>query len=323
MSLAFGFEAPYGLSEYNNFTRWQILGGNQANWKPYDSDYFDTLALDGLYYLTHGCGQEKAFDLWMRMVKKSGATYVQETQQYDYPYITENYHMGLFMILTSNLMSIYGTQLPDIMQHYVALRSHILSNQQTDKRPKGGRLGWTSSITDKNSLMNTESAAVNVLALGANVILALEPADISFPSCPSCNFFVRPYHAISAVTGVSHAGYMAISPQLSYDDIAMDLLKTNCTSDSTCVVQYLVRVPDATTNQSIANMLLFDTITQRALVNTTITSDMLLNGNRWSIVQVALPVITTYKPSWQFQFYWYGHVNTDLAAIRVTTAWNA
>jgi hypothetical protein len=54
MSLGYGRPSPYGLSEYAEFTRWRIMGGFDKYWTPYNSDYFDTLALDGLYYLTIG-----------------------------------------------------------------------------------------------------------------------------------------------------------------------------------------------------------------------------------------------------------------------------
>jgi hypothetical protein len=60
MSQAYSKALPYGLSEYQDFTRWRILGGHDVYWKPYGSDYFDTLALDGLYYITVGDLREAA-----------------------------------------------------------------------------------------------------------------------------------------------------------------------------------------------------------------------------------------------------------------------
>ncbi len=84
MSQAYSKSLPYGLSEYQDFTRWRILGGHDVYWKPYGSDYFDTLALDGLYYITVGDLMEAAVK-FNRIVEKAGTVMDQTTKLFTYP----------------------------------------------------------------------------------------------------------------------------------------------------------------------------------------------------------------------------------------------
>ncbi len=47
-------QQPNGLSDYTDFTRWRIVGGDPTYWTPYPNDktYVDLLALNGMYYIT-------------------------------------------------------------------------------------------------------------------------------------------------------------------------------------------------------------------------------------------------------------------------------
>jgi hypothetical protein len=84
MSQAYFKNLPYGLSEYEEFTRWRILGGPDVYWKPYGSDYFDTLALDGLYYIT--VGDLKAAGVkFNRILDKAGTVMDHSTKLFTYP----------------------------------------------------------------------------------------------------------------------------------------------------------------------------------------------------------------------------------------------
>lgn len=64
---------PDGLTDYSDFTRWRILGGYDPNWYPYCQDYMDTLALDGLYYLSVDNVAE-AQSCWSRIAEKVNTT---------------------------------------------------------------------------------------------------------------------------------------------------------------------------------------------------------------------------------------------------------
>jgi hypothetical protein len=121
---------PNGLFQYKGFKRWSIMNGEKEFWKPYNSDYFDTLALDGMFYIaTNNINFSER--LWNRILEKSGARFIPEDQQYIYNNIHENYHLGLFGILTSILMervpkSIY-------FQHFISIRSNLIKFQERNK----------------------------------------------------------------------------------------------------------------------------------------------------------------------------------------------
>lgn len=70
---------------YIDFTRWQILSGNTSNWFPYNEDYIDTLALDGLFFLASDpVDYEAAMNNWNRILEQSEVSYDEETQEYRY-----------------------------------------------------------------------------------------------------------------------------------------------------------------------------------------------------------------------------------------------
>jgi hypothetical protein len=123
LSEAYGRSLPHGLSDYTDFTRWRILSGAvDPFWVPYKEDYFDTLALDGLYYLTMN-DMNAANEMWYRIFRKSSAYYNTTMEQYLYPGFTENYHMALFKILTDRIKLIQLGSNDEILQHSVALRA--------------------------------------------------------------------------------------------------------------------------------------------------------------------------------------------------------
>lgn len=184
VSNAYNLSAPFGLSDYTNFTRWRILYGPDEYWTPYRESYMDTLALDGMYYLTKN-DVSNAVLQWQQMVTLSGAVWNETQQLYLYPDITENYHEALFRILTDTLYEgcLYinrikenddkiGTpnQLRLLRQHSQSLRKAILGHQQVSNGEDGKAvpLGWLSSISDpSSSLQNTESIVLGVMALSS------------------------------------------------------------------------------------------------------------------------------------------------------------
>eukprot|EP01040_Poterioochromonas_malhamensis_P002108 gene2108-2247_t len=219
MNLAYALPVPAGLHEYDEFTRWRIVGGNATNWTPYSNPqgYNDQLALNGLYYLAIN-QPERAITSWKRIVQNSAATFNTATLQYDYPKITESYHFGLFLILTSMLQTLYADE-NTYLQHYISIRSKVLSIQIHDSSytlNKGPFYGWTSDAAGGGSLMNTESVSTNVLGLGANALYTYEFGRTPLDSdAESSNFLLSSTNVLSAVEGQSTAGYLCSGPGLT------------------------------------------------------------------------------------------------------------
>lgn len=86
MNNAYDTVEPYGLSTYDEFTRWQIVGGDNSNWSPYSnpSGYIDQLALNGLYYLTKD-NTIQAQRCWKSILDISNYEWNADNQQYEYP----------------------------------------------------------------------------------------------------------------------------------------------------------------------------------------------------------------------------------------------
>ena len=75
MTEAYNRPSPDGLSDLPDFTRWQILGFNNTQWKPYpESDYIDQIALNGLFDLSTG-DTDSAIQKWNRILVLSGDGY--------------------------------------------------------------------------------------------------------------------------------------------------------------------------------------------------------------------------------------------------------
>jgi len=306
MSQAYHMQEPYGLSKYNDFTRWQIIGGDDQNWHPYLSDYIDTYALDGLYSLLHDV--QRAKQNWTAILKKSKYIYDSNTQQYIYPGITENYYFGLFMILTANLYTKSPSR--ELLQHMVSIRSSILSNQQ---KKDNELLGWTSGVPAGGSLINTESVSACVLGLGATSIAVYE-AGSALSYCKDCSYFVRPYHAISAVVKLSTAGFLTYGPFVTYKDIDPDF---NSKCSEGCTVQYFVRMgSNITPVQEVATVDI--AVNGQSLQKKSVLSNE-LEASEWVIVELPLPLDQPNDAKFEFRFYWQASANIDVSFIRIVS----
>lgn len=250
MNAAYGLADPNGLSDYSEFTRWQIMGGNASHWTPYSNPagYPDQLALNGLYDITQG-NIKHAFDMWQQTLLISQATYNATTNYYDYPGLAETYHLGLWAILGSflypylnngnskdNTLQINNNQerASIILQHYVSQRIWLLNLQIVDANSTvhkyhtyGGNqnnkyqknedssflCGWTSSLYNSGgtSLINTESVAVSVLALGAGGYHQVIEADASLMTMNNQNEFIK-------VTTANNSNSNSISGGISNSD---------------------------------------------------------------------------------------------------------
>lgn len=78
--------------------------------------------------------------------------------------VTENYYFGLWLTLTSFLSDL-DTSNADMLQHWVSIRSSVLTNQEKNSSTTadGPFFGWTSQVGNNGSLINTESVSTNVL----------------------------------------------------------------------------------------------------------------------------------------------------------------
>jgi hypothetical protein len=205
MTGAYGYAAPDGLSEAPH-VRWRILEGDATNWSAYQDVAFDRLALDGIYYLVRG-DAGLALDKWQQIRDRSGYFYDEHSRRYVYPLIDENYHLALFAILTAHLMDstrVPATQAEELCQHWVALRSNILSNQE---RRGEQLLGWRSSVGNLGSLINTETIALSVMALGAGAVAVFEAGEPPLQA-DTLGYTRTPDNVLAAIAGTAAPGYM-------------------------------------------------------------------------------------------------------------------
>ena len=300
MTEAYNRPTPDGLSDFPDFTRWEILGFDNTQWTPYpESDYIDQIALNGLYDLSTGDVQS-AIQKWNRILVLSGAVYNQENQRYIYPNISESYHLGLFEILTSFLMdvpTVDTVKKQEVISHWVSLRSNILSYQEAS----GSRLlGWRSNINDPNSLMNTESIATNVLGLGAGALQVFEAGQAPLRMSNN-NYFIRPHHVLSAVKDVSAPGYLTNGPGLHY-------------LPGSYQVDFFLRAPDPL--GAMATVEVFDVQTNQVVASQEVLADYMTNENDWTRITLDY-MVTNSDNRLEFRTYWYGAANIDVAAVRI------
>jgi hypothetical protein len=300
MTEAYGRQNPDGLSAYDDFNRWAILGFGTQNWEPYpESDNLDQIALNGLYFLAVG-NLDKAVHNWDRIRDLSAYFYNRESQQNSYPAIKENYHLGLFQILTSFLLDAPGVgeaKEQELLEHWVSLRSTIISNQERDGK---AFLGWRSHTQDPRAFINTESTVINALSLGAGALHAFEPGAPPL-KIGGDSYFLRPYHAISAVAGVSSPGYLSLGPDIAYPE-------------GHYRVDFLLRAPSPSGRMALVDV--HDVHGDRALASLFIEASSLNTDNTWT--RFTLPItVDGQEKVLAFRIYWYGTANLDISAIRV------
>lgn len=315
MNIAYDYPVPDGLHEYDDFTRWRIVGGNSTNWSLYSNpkQYPDQLALNGLYYLAiHK--ETEAYSMWKQILTDSKASYNSDLQRYDYSGIHESYHFGLWLILTSMLRTIYPTD-NLLLQHYISIRSNVLSIQVKDDSlttlETGPFYGWTSDASGGNSLMNTESVSTNVLGLGANALFTYELGRSPLQSdAMKCNYFLRPHNVLSAVEGLSQPGYLSYGPYIT--------LATS-SSDYTLEVYYRSGTITSTSlngNDSILNVDIYDSSNTEILQTKPILRQEFSTSNEWRIASIPFSLK---KPNnkLEFRIWWFGMENVDSSIVRI------
>jgi hypothetical protein len=290
MSEAYERPQPQGLWETNSYLRWRVIGGDTSHWNPYNSDFYDTLALDGLFYFSKG-DMNNARSKWNRILAKSGFYYDENNQQFIYRNIHENYHLGLFGILTGFLMKQFPQDL-EILNHHVSIRSNIIQFQEKDQ--DGNLLGWRSDRTQDHSLINTESVSVNSLALGVGSVFVFEAGKHPL-KMDERNYFIRPYNALSAVVSLSQIGRMILG------SIEMEA--------GSFKINYFLRSP-ANVQLKFAHV--------RVLQSGRILKEMdltkLNERNQWT--RVSLDFRST-RGNVEFELHWFGVYNLDISCVSI------
>jgi hypothetical protein len=315
MAQAYGRAEPDGLSDNGDYIRWRVLSGD-TNWTPYDqvpgigSNDVDRLALDGLYYLSLG-QPTVALRKWSSIRDKALTARNGTTRLYDYPGLTENYHLGLFKVLTEQLIvhhtGLTGIQQRELALHSVSQRAMIIKNQQ---RVGGSRLaGWTSSAHDDPqhpSLMNIESLAVNSLALGAGAQRVYSPGQAPLQTHAANRYNLTPEGLLQAVPGTSAVGHMTFGPNQTF-------------APGSYNVEFVMRSINPLDTTRVANLDIYDAqsnvvLRERAVV----ASDFLTAGTYDRFIRFSVPVtVTSAANSLEFRVWWYGSNRLDVAEIRV------
>jgi hypothetical protein len=302
MSEAYQMQIPFGLSEYNDFVRWKVIGGDLENWKVYpDNSYQDQVCLNALYYFFKG-DLANAQKLWDKMLQLSQPLYVEKNQRYEYSGITENYKMGLFQIITAFLLDSESeseaNRIAQLTENWVYLRSNILSRQEFSSSYT--LLGWTSDINGESALMNTESIAANVLGLGAGALETFEAGKFPIQCKDTQSFIQNAYHTLSAIPGISKPGFMSCGPFKSYPpgNYQVDFFLKPLNSS---VEIAILDIYDHSSNSTLASSSLSSTTT-----------------NHWTRSSLFFSLLNS-SNSLEFRTYWLGKTHLDLASIRIRT----
>jgi len=301
MASAYGREPPSGLHDNGARIRWRLLGGDNRYWTPRgDGRQPSEIALNGIYRINAGDFNGALAD-WRGIKGLSKSTYDIGNQRYDYPSIVETYHLGLWLILSERLLAARA-DFPgrnDVLQHAISMRSDLLSLQE--RSASGERLGWKSGISDPRTLINTETVAVSVLALGTNANWVLEPG---YPplTLPPGNYFVRPYGALSAVTGLSTPGFMVAGPSWTL-------------APGTYAVDFTLRTPANNVNAALATVEIYDGAA--ILASALIPSRSMPANNEWVRYRL-ITAVTNPGNRTEFRVYWHGNASLDVGSIRVT-----
>jgi hypothetical protein len=319
MAKAYGRTPPTGLSDYGNPTqvRFRIVSGD-TNWTPYDRAVphaaadADRLALDGLYYLAAG-PQTTAMTKWNDLLVKAGATFNTTTRLFTYPNLSENYHVGLFKLLTDQILAhhagLTGTDQRVLALHSVSLRAAIIKNQQR-RNGTGQLLGWTTDVnlnTHPTSLMNTESLAVNALALGAGAKHVYSPGQAPLQTTAANRYNLTSDGILQAIPGTSAAGHMTFGPN-------------HTLAPGTYNVDFVLRSRNPISGTRVANLDVYDARSNSIVGEQPVNAAQFLSDGSYDrFIRVTVPItITSADNSLEFRVWWDGGSSPlEVAEIRV------
>ena len=301
MARAYDRPEPSGLHDNGYSIRWRLLGGSNAHWTPYPpSSHPDRIALNGIYRLNAGDFAGALAD-WNALQALSGAVYDGANQRYEYGSISETYHLALWAILSERLLAARDSfpERGDVLQHAVSLRSNLLSRQETDD--SGTRLGWRTASGDPRTLMNTETLALAVLALGANADWVFEPGHAPL-TMAQAGYFVRPHHVLSAVVGQSQPGDMVLGPDWNLPLGTYD-------------IDFTLRTTTRSMSAPLANLEV--DAGSGIVASATISATAMPGDERWIRYRLTA-TIGNPGNSTKIRVYWPGNVDLDVGPIRVT-----
>jgi hypothetical protein len=301
LSIAYGRQHPNGLSDYSEFTRWRIINGDSAYWQPYrDANWPDQWALNGLWYLVNG-NRAGALANWITIFTRSKCEYDRPNQRFTYPGIGESYYLGLWKILTDNLLEEgWEDEISNmLLQHSIALRSNILSTQETNGRDL---FGWRTESNRQEALINIETTTCNVLGL-APCSNAVFEAGRSPLTSDDCGYFLRPHQVLSAVIDISRAGFLTRGPGWLFPK-----------RESIYQADFYLRAPSPI--GQMVTIDIFDNFSGSILAKRDVQAEDLGSNNDWKCI--TLPFwINSELNSIELRTYWNGTANLDIAAIRV------
>lgn len=297
MADAYGAPQPSGLTQPPSSYRWQALSRDASNYVAPPGYELDKMALLGMAYLDRN-DVGAALYCWRDILNRSGQYFNQSERRYMYPSIGDEYHRGLFKILTDKLVnaSVSDSDRNLLIQHSISLKSDIISSQQFDSQ---GPIGWRTSRSESNSLINTETTSIHALALGASAKYSFEPGR--WPLSTPTGFYLRSYNVLSAVKGLSPSGTMSFGPYFN-------LPTGSYTAD------FYVRSSDSA--GTIASLDVHDSNVGATLAVAYLTDNNLPANDQWA--RFSLPVsVGNQSNSLEFRIYWTGSSNLDVAAIRL------
>jgi hypothetical protein len=181
----------------------------------------------------------------------------------------------------------------------VALRGIIAETQQRDGVSEN-LFGWTSGRPAGSHKMNTESIAVNALALGAGAKSTFVPGQAPLFAQPNRYEWKRT-GVLTAVDGTAGPGHMTYGPYFEYPA-------------GTYTVDFLVRAFGPT--GTVAHLDVYDAHNGRTLAQRGVTASMLGSEGRWA--RVSLPITVGATPNrLEFRTWWYGTSTFQIAEIRI------
>jgi hypothetical protein len=185
----------------------------------------------------------------------------------------------------------------ELTQHAIALRSMIVENQQ----PSGTTLtGWTSGVVPGRTLMNTESLAVNVLALGTGARTTYGAGQPPLHAADN-GYVWHPDGVLTASAGTARPGHLTYGPYARYPAGGY-------------TVEFALRCTEPT--GAVAHVDVYDAGAATILAARDVSAADLGGTGRWGRVPVTAQVANP-TDSLEFRTWWYGRGDLDVAEIRV------
>ncbi|KAG9415120.1 hypothetical protein AC1031_008547 [Aphanomyces cochlioides] len=200
MMQAYNAPLPWGLHASTQPSRWTVLDGGTFDPFPNASatSFIDRIAQHALHLANTGDwnGVLSSFDHKLSIAKPS---FNHTMHWFDYTDVDDVYHLALMKIVGQRLLDYNSSASQRVLQHVRALHGNLLTMQ--GRNATGGLIGWTTSVKNAKSLINTETTALAVLVLCAGAQFCFEAS--APPMKTARGFFVRSYAVVSAVVGRS------------------------------------------------------------------------------------------------------------------------